>query len=59
LTGAEGTGATSSAGTGLTGAEGTGATSSTGSGSTHTHTFTGTSINLAVSYADVIIASKN
>jgi len=37
-------------------------TSSTGGGSSHTHTggtFTGTAINLAVSYVDVIIATKN
>jgi hypothetical protein len=31
----------------------------TGGGSSHTHTFTGTSINLAVQYVDVIIATKN
>jgi hypothetical protein len=34
-------------------------TSSVGSGQSHTHTFTGTAINLAVAYVDVIIASKN
>lgn len=34
-------------------------TSSQGSGDTHTHTFTGTAINLAVSYVDVIIATKD
>lgn len=34
-------------------------TSSTGSGSTHTHTFTGTAIDLAVKYADIIIATKD
>jgi hypothetical protein len=34
-------------------------TSSQGSGDAHTHTFTGTAINLAVSYVDVIICSKN
>jgi hypothetical protein len=37
-------------------------TGSTGSGSSHNHsggTFTGTAINLAVQYIDVIIASKN
>jgi hypothetical protein len=34
-------------------------TGSTGSGATHTHTFTGTAINLAVQYVDVIIAVKN
>lgn len=31
----------------------------TGGGSSHNHTFTGTAINLAVSYVDLIIASKN
>jgi hypothetical protein len=35
------------------------ATSSTGSGGSHDHTFSGTAINLAVQYIDVIIASKN
>ena len=34
-------------------------TSSQGSGDAHTHTFTGTAINLAVSYVDVIIATKD
>jgi hypothetical protein len=34
-------------------------TGSAGSGSSHNHTFTGTAINLAVQYVDVIIASKN
>lgn len=44
---------------------GTLTTSSTGGGSSHTHsvsgsaTFSGTAINLAVQYADVIIATKN
>jgi len=33
-------------------------TGSTGSGGSHNHTFTGTAINLAVSYVDLIIASK-
>jgi hypothetical protein len=32
---------------------------SEGSGNTHTHSFTGTAINLAVQYVDVIIATKN
>jgi hypothetical protein len=32
---------------------------STGSGGSHDHTFTGTAINLAVKYVDVIFASKN
>lgn len=35
------------------------ATSATGGGAAHNHTFTGTAINLAVQYIDVIIASKN
>lgn len=34
-------------------------TSSTGGGLGHSHTFTGTAINLAVQYVDVIIATKN
>jgi hypothetical protein len=34
-------------------------TNSTGGGGSHTHTFTGTAINLAVSYVDVIIATKD
>jgi hypothetical protein len=34
-------------------------TSSVGSGDVHTHTFTGTAINLAVQYVDVIIATKD
>ena len=34
-------------------------TGSAGSGGSHNHTFTGTAINLAVQYVDVIIASKN
>lgn len=36
-----------------------GNTGSTGGGQSHNHTFTGTAINLAVSYVDLIIASKN
>lgn len=32
---------------------------STGGGGSHTHTFTGTAINLAVQYVDIIQASKN
>ena len=46
----------------LSGGAGTatlGNSSSTGGGTSHTHTFTGTAINLAVSYVDVIIATKN
>lgn len=34
-------------------------TAATGGGGSHDHTFTGTAINLAVQYIDVIIASKN
>jgi hypothetical protein len=36
-----------------------GLTSEAGSGDTHTHTFTGNAINLAVKYTDLIIASKD
>jgi hypothetical protein len=36
-----------------------GRTSSTGGSQSHTHTFSGTSINLAVKYIDVIVAYKN
>lgn len=36
-----------------------GYTDTTGSGATHTHTFSGTAINLAVKYVDVIIAQKD
>lgn len=32
---------------------------STGGGGSHTHSFTGTAINLAVQYVDVILATKN
>lgn len=38
---------------------GTTTTGSAGSGATHTHSFTGTAIDLAVQYVDVIIATKN
>ncbi len=34
-------------------------TGATGGGGSHTHTFTGTAINMAVQYVDVIQASKN
>jgi hypothetical protein len=34
-------------------------TRNTGGGAAHNHTFTGTAINLAVQYVDVIIATKN
>jgi hypothetical protein len=36
-----------------------GSTGSTGGGGSHDHTFTGTAIDLAVQYVDVIIATKN
>jgi hypothetical protein len=36
-----------------------GYTDTAGSGQTHTHTFSGTAINLAVKYVDVIIAQKD
>lgn len=36
-----------------------GTTSNTGSGGSHDHTFTGTAINLAVKYVDVIMATKD
>lgn len=36
-----------------------GRSSSVGSGSTHDHSFTGTAINLAVKYIDVILATKD
>jgi hypothetical protein len=35
------------------------ATSAIGGGGSHNHGFTGTAINLAVQYVDVIIATKN
>lgn len=35
------------------------ATQATGGGGSHNHTFTGTAINLAVQYVDVIIATKD
>lgn len=35
------------------------ATTATGGGGSHNHTFTGTAINLAVAYVDVIIATKD
>lgn len=34
-------------------------TNATGGGSSHDHTFTGTALNLAVQYIDVIVATKN
>lgn len=34
-------------------------TTATGGGGSHTHSFTGSSINLAVKYVDVIVATKN
>ena len=36
-----------------------GNTGATGGGGSHTHSFTGTAINLAVQYVDVIIATKD
>lgn len=36
-----------------------GLTSATGSGTTHTHSFTGDAINMAVAYVDLIIATKD
>ncbi len=36
-----------------------GSTGSAGGGGSHTHSFTGTAINLAVQYVDLIIASKD
>jgi hypothetical protein len=42
------------------GLEGVGSsTGATGGGSSHNHSFTGTAINLAVQYVDVIIATKD
>lgn len=38
---------------------GTFSTNAAGSGGSHTHSFTGSSINLAVQYVDVIIATKD
>jgi hypothetical protein len=55
-------GATSSGATGFSGCISTTTsanTGSTGGGSSHNHTFTGTAINLAVQYVDVIIATKD
>lgn len=37
----------------------TGDSGATGGGGSHNHSFTGTAINLAVQYVDVIIATKN
>jgi hypothetical protein len=45
--------------TGPNGYFASGSTDATGGGGSHTHTFTGTAINLAVSYVDVIIATKD
>jgi hypothetical protein len=49
-------GSTNSVATGITVATSIG---NTGGGGGHTHSFTGTAINLAVQYVDVIIATKN
>jgi len=45
--------------TGPNGYFASGSTDATGGGGSHDHTFTGTAINLAVSYVDVIIATKD
>jgi len=45
--------------TGPSGYFASGSTDATGGGGSHTHTFTGTAINLAVQYVDVIIATKD
>jgi len=45
--------------TGPNGYFASGSTDATGGGGSHTHTFTGTAINLAVQYVDVIIATKD
>jgi len=44
---------------GASGTGGTFTTSATGGGGSHDHSFTGTAINLAVQYVDLIIASKD
>jgi hypothetical protein len=36
-----------------------GNTASSGGGGSHNHSFTGTAINMAVQYVDVIIATKD
>ena len=41
------------------GVEGTGTTNSTGSGTTHTHTFSGTAIDMDVQYLNVIVGIKD
>lgn len=48
-----------SGGTSANAGEAGATTGSTGSGSTHTHSFSGTAINLAVKYLDVITATKD
>jgi hypothetical protein len=45
--------------TGPNGYFASGSTDATGGGGSHDHSFTGTAINLAVSYVDVIIATKD
>jgi microcystin-dependent protein len=50
---------TNNAGGGGSHSHGFSAPSGSFSGTAHNHTFTGTAINLAVSYVDVIIATKN
>jgi len=44
---------------GNTGSSGTPTVTATGGGGSHNHSFTGTAINLAVQYVDVIIATKD
>jgi hypothetical protein len=44
---------------GNTGSSGTPVVTATGGGGSHDHSFTGTAINLAVQYVDVIIATKD
>jgi hypothetical protein len=43
----------------ILGFTGSAATGSAGSGGSHDHTFTGTAINLAVQYVDIILATKD
>lgn len=59
-TGGTGYAGNANGGTYDTGSKTTGITiANTGGGSSHDHTFTGTAINLAVSYVDVILATKD
>jgi hypothetical protein len=54
-----GGGAVSSAGSAVSGAITNTTDGGTGGGGSHTHSFTGTAINLAVQYIDMILASKD